>query len=505
LEERARSQKPLNELIEQVEQRTSNLSAIAIDALSADATARCGLPADYDRSDLASLQVALRRHADALAPDEVRRQANRLLEETLPKLMWHFPAWAVTNLSIGSRIPLIPGMFDLSIIDEASQCDIASAIPILFRSRRAGVVGDPYQLAHTTKLTRSRDNMICKRWNVTSIREQRFSYPDTSLFDLFSQTNGVVPIFLRDHYRCASDIAEYANRTFYGSRLRVVTAHDRLRIPAGLKPGIHWTEVTSNFEARRTGCVAPEEVAECKNLLRRLLLEQSFEGTVGIVTLFREQKQLLQQAISSDPQLIDAAMRANLVIDTAHGFQGDERDVMFMSLCSGPGMPTTSLGWLRRNGNLLNVAATRARAVLHVVGNRSWAVQCGIPHVLALARPPAERRRPDMGTDARFESPWERRLYEELVARGLKPIPQYPLLGRRFDLALVEEGRVSIDVEVDGARFHLEPDGSRRRDDIWRDITIRGAGWKVMRFWVHELRDQMEESVERIVTEWNRS
>ena len=109
---------------------------------------------------------------------------------------------------------------------------------------------------------------------------------------------------------------------------------------------------------------------------------------------------------------------------------------------------------------------------------------------------------PTGSVEDRFESPWERRLYYALVERGLKPIPQYPLIGRRLDFALVEEGKQSIDLEVDGARYHLELDGSRRRDDIWRDITVRGAGWKVMRFWVHELRDQMDDCLNKIEKEW---
>jgi very-short-patch-repair endonuclease len=347
--------------------------------------------------------------------------------------------------------------------------------------------------------------MLCKRRGIVSLREQRFSYPDTSLFDLFSQTNGVVPVLLRDHYRCAPEIAEYANRIFYGSRLRVVTAADRLRVPRGFHPGIYWTEVESDFQTRRTGCVASAEVGECQRLLRRLLLEDAFLGTVGIVTPFREQKQLLEQAVFSDPALAEAAMRAQVVIDTAHGFQGAERDVMIMSLCAGPGMPATSLGWLRKTGNLLNVAATRARALLHIIGHRRWAAQCGIPHITGLARPAPDPHAGDGPVGARFESPWERRLYEALIEQGLKPIPQYPLLGRRLDLALVGPEKPSIDIEVDGARFHLEPDGSRKRDDIWRDISIRGAGWRVMRFWVYELRDNMPKCVDGILGEWGKT
>jgi very-short-patch-repair endonuclease len=165
-------------------------------------------------------------------------------------------------------------------------------------------------------------------------------------------------------------------------------------------------------------------------------------------------------------------------------------------------MPWTSFGWLRKTGNLLNVAATRARAVLHVVGNRQWALRCGIKHISALAQPLARPEPREVPFGERFESPWERRLHTALVERGLNPIAQFPLLGRRLDLVLVEQGKVPIDIEIDGARFHLEPDGCRKRDDIWRDITIRGAGWKVMRFWVHELRTNMSGCVDRIVREW---
>jgi len=204
----------------------------------------------------------------------------------------------------------------------------------------------------------------------------------------------------------------------------------------------------------------------------------------------------------SDPQLAQAAARASLVVHTAHGFQGDERDVMFMSLCGGPDMPSKSLGWIRKNGNLMNVAATRARAVLHVVGNRSWAVNCGIPHISGLAfDDPGRSKRLESKRDP-FESPWEKRFHDALVARGMAPIPQYPILGRRLDLALVADGKTPIDIEIDGARFHLEQDGSRKRDDIWRDITLRGAGWRVMRFWVRDLRDDMPTCAKKVESAW---
>jgi very-short-patch-repair endonuclease len=68
-------------------------------------------------------------------------------------------------------------------------------------------------------------------------------------------------------------------------------------------------------------------------------------------------------------------------------------------------------------------------------------------------------------------------------------------------LALVSKN-IKIDIEVDSDRYHRNPDGSRKKDDTWRDIQLMGMGWKVMRFWVYNLRDNMEKCVSEIEKAW---
>jgi very-short-patch-repair endonuclease len=92
-------------------------------------------------------------------------------------------------------------------------------------------------------------------------------------------------------------------------------------------------------------------------------------------------------------------------------------------------------------------------------------------------------------------------LFEALKSKGVESEPQYPVLGRRLDLALVSKVK-KIDIEVDGDRFHRNPDGTRKRDDVWRDILMQGAGWKVMRFWVYQLRENMDNCVNKILKAW---
>jgi len=498
----------IEELVPEVRELSQRLSELASQALPLHLARWTGLPRDANREELASLRAALRGLNQAISDRLDREAVQEALAKSLPLLLNHYPLWAVTNLAVGSRFPLLPGLFELAILDEASQCDIPSAIPIIFRAKRVGVVGDPHQLSHTTKLNGTRDTLLRKRHGLVELQEQRFSYPDTSLYDLFAQTNNINPIFLAETYRGVEGIADYSNEHFYGGRLRVVTLSSRHKIPRGFKPGIHWTEVISPIKsAGPSGCIAPEEVEAVVQVVRAILIENQFEGTLGVVTPFRQQANRLNDRIYQDIP-VEVRRSAHLIVDTAHGFQGDERDVMIMSLCAGPDLPPGSRAFLRETPNLMNVAVSRARAVLHIVGNQSWAARSGIPHLERLATPaqrPLHQENPLRSRWYPHESPWEKVLYDALKARGIEPEPQYPTLGRRLDLALVRGGdhSLKIDIEVDGDQFHRNPDGSRRRDDVWRDIQLQGAGWRVLRFWVYQLREDMEGCVDKILKVWS--
>lgn len=485
---------------------SKRIEQVAERAISLDLDSRTNLDNEINREELDGLRAALKAMRTGLEEDNIRRETTRVLEEKIGHILNAFPCWAVTNLSVGSRIPLVAGLFDLAVIDEASQSDIPSAIPILFRARRAGVVGDPFQLSHSSRLTTARDTILRRKVGLKRVDDVRFAYTESSIYHLFAATNNVSPIFLSETYRSAEEIANYSSHAFYSGRLRVGTDESRLLRPRGVSLGIHWTEITGEIQSGGgSGCYCREEVDEILRLIRVMLLENNFLGTIGVVTPFRQQANRLRDALfESDARLYEALIRARVHIDTAHGFQGDERDIIVFSLCAGPDMPTGSRSFLRETGNLFNVAVSRARAVLHVVGNREWAKRCGIRHVedLALPRERSSGVQPH-GPWHPHESPWEEKLYKALLEVGLEPRPQFPVSGRRLDLALVRDGDrpAKIDIEVDGD-CHRNPDGTRKMDDLWRDIQLQGMGWKVLRFWTYMLREDMGACVERILKAW---
>lgn len=427
-------------------------------------------------------------------------QLRKLWDDSLDAILSHFPLWAVTNLSIAGRLPLRPGIFDYLIIDEASACDIPSALPLLARAKRAVIVGDPAQLHHVTKITVNRERELLKKNGLLKVGIGRFVHRENSLFHLAASSPVASAHLLREHYRCHEEIADYFNQTFYGGRLRILTNVERLRPPRGTRPGMHWTDVKSQIFGAKSGCFSQGEIDAIASHLKSLFEELNFEGTVGIVTPFREQANRLMDRIQKELSS-DIINQANLGAYTAHQFQGDARDVILVSLCVGPDIPPGSLTYLNQTANLMNVAISRARAVCHVFGNREFVNTCSIPHIAALGR--LRKMSADAGNSVgQFESPWEERLFEALFRRGMEPISQYPIAGRRLDIALIKDG-IKLDIEIDGEAFHREADGKRKASDHWRDHQLRGLGWHVKRYWVYQLKEDMEACVDDILRALN--
>lgn len=408
----------------------------------------------------------------------------------------HFPIWSGTALSIPSRIPLVPALFDYVIIDEATTCNIAQALPLLARARHAIIVGDKMQTGMVSDLNPGREREMLSDAGLGAREFSRYAFSQVSLFDLANSLQGARRHILRDHFRCDPEIAEYISETFYSGRLIVRTTQSTLKPPSGTRTGLHWTDVSGPIESAGKGCRSESEALAIAEHVVTLIRKQQYEGTIGVVTPFQKQAQLI--AIELEHRLTyDERTRAALIVGTAHKFQGDDRDLVLISLCYGPDMPRGSEWFLRNNTDWLNVAVSRARAVCNIFGNKTASEQSSIRHIAKLARRVSGSGSDKGAKEPVFESPWERSLYDALINSGIKPVTQYPLAGRRLDLAVISEN-LKLDVEVDGDAYHRDRDGFRKVSDLWRDHVVRSLGWKVRRFWVYELKENMEGCVERV-------
>lgn len=452
------------------------------------------------RTDLTNYYAVVRQlsgeYPGATSYAKLKQQQERLFKR-ISKVL---PVWSVTNLSAGGHFPFSPSVFDLVIIDEASQSDIASAIPLLYRAKQAIIIGDPQQLKHISSIARSQDNQLLERYGLLGEDNLRFSYSTQSLYHC---SRGAVDqdtvTLLNEHYRSHFSIIEFSNREWYDGNLEIRTNYDNLFFPPDGREHIEWLNIVGQTE--RPGNTSALNVPEANKVLD--VLDELFnlykdeKPTMGIVTPFAAQKQYIIEALSKkyDEQLIRSHF---LLANTAHQFQGDERDMVIFSPVISRGAATTTIGFLRSTSNLFNVSITRARSILWVVGDRQACVSAGIPYLKNFVEYIFNKRYKNIDLPrSEFESPNEKRLYEVLKSMGYEPKAQHPVGPYWVDIALQADGK-KLAIEVDGERWHTTLTGERLERDIVRDRNLRIMGWDVLRFWVHELKYDLDNCIKSI-------
>lgn len=292
------------------------------------------------------------------------------LERILPQVS----GWAVTARS-PRRFRDRAALFDLVIVDEASQCSTPDVLPLLFRARRALVIGDPMQLQHITTLQPRQEAESHRGAGLRAswLDEHRFEHRRYSAFHAAAHAAGET-LLLDEHFRCHPDIVAISNRHCYGDRLTVLTEPRSLRRLDGVD-AVQWLDVVGTARRGSNGSWMNGEEAERVHLsVERLLMRLPEGSTVGVVTPFRAQKDLIAERWKNEKRVR---------VGTVHTFQGGQQDVILLSLVAGAGMRPSAVNWLCREVNLWNVAITRARSHLIVFGDRDfWSVRAGMPHAL---------------------------------------------------------------------------------------------------------------------------
>jgi hypothetical protein len=272
----------------------------------------------------------------------------------------------------------------------------------------------------------------------------------------------------------------------------VATRHDRLNSPSRSTPAIRWIAIQGSVTSPGSGALNDPEASAVLAELHRLVIEQGYRGTVGVVTPFRAQANRIRELVEAHPQANVLLDGTQLLVDTVHRFQGDERDVILFSPVISEGITEGAVGFLRKTGNLFNVAITRARAALVVIGDPAAARESGVDYLSAFAAY-VDGLTPDSAPSAGAAdvdsngpeypnvsnphqvSEWERILYRSLWEKGLRPTPQYPEEKFVLDLALFD-GTRKLNIEVDGERYHRDWNGELLRRDQMRNMRMMGTG-----------------------------
>ena len=145
-----------------------------------------------------------------------------------------------------ARIPLVPALFDYVIFDEASQSDIASALPLLARASKAVVVGHPMLLNFVRPLGTAAEHALMDAAGLPKAGRSTFAQSINSLFDFCERLPVANRIFLANQFRSAPAIVDYLNADFYKDRLIDRKSEEHFKPPNGYRPGLAWEDVSGN-------------------------------------------------------------------------------------------------------------------------------------------------------------------------------------------------------------------------------------------------------------------
>jgi len=419
--------------------------------------------------------------------------------------------WSSTLKSLRGTFPLKASVFDYVIFDEASQIDLPSAAPALYRAKKAIIVGDPMQLTHIAGITKDIDFGLAKIHGLTEMKDiypAKTRYCDVSLYKAAENSLPHSSILLTNHYRSEDQIISLCNQVFYERRLKILSTLDYGKFPSSLPLGVQWEDVKGEVYKLPSGSrVNQQEVDVVSKIFQEIWAKISNTNlTIGIVTPYNGQRHAIFQKIQSlVPQEV---LEKRIRILTAHQFQGSEADIIIFSLVISERGNGNSDKWYNIYPQILNVALSRARYLLYIVGDKYFCenrqgILGKIEDVYEKIKD--EEKLEEYDLHAKFDTPTEKIFYEELQKiklekLGYKLLPK--LVAKRYTLDFAIVGKKKIDVEIDGIQHEII-EGMPVLEDVERDEFLKKEGWKVLRFPNFMVLSEMSKIIERLLAELN--
>lgn len=255
-----------------------------------------------------------------------------------------FPIVATTCIS-AHKIGRPKQYFDMVVIDEASQCNTAVSLVPIIRGNNLMLVGDPQQLNPVITLNPQTNDALKKMYYVAD----EYDYIKNSIYKTYLSCDAVsYETLLSHHYRCHNDIIQFSNKKYY---------HGKLKIDSSVKSEAPLVFVDVPKSTTPVRNASPDEA----EVIVRYAANHK-DKKIGVITPFTNQRECIQE-------MLDERGLTNVTCGTVHAFQGDEKDIVLFSLAITEQTGEKSYGWLKNNKELINVAVSRAKEQLIIVGD----------------------------------------------------------------------------------------------------------------------------------------
>jgi superfamily I DNA and/or RNA helicase len=271
-----------------------------------------------------------------------------------------FPIWLAHLADLNAVLPLQKNLFDLVIIDEATQCDIASALPAIYRAKNVLIAGDPNQLRHYSFVSRRHQRELLEQFNLPP--DPMLNYRNQSILDMYiaKATENEQITFLREHFRSTPSLIEFSNQQFYDGQLEVMKSTPKhanhKQIEMLMVNGKRDKKGVNEKEAQAVIC----KLGDLMDSYR----DQVKPPSIGIISPFNSQANHINKLLREKYDLKDIK-KYDIVCGTPYQFQGSEREIILLSfnVCN----DTHHSAFIHAGKpEVLNVAITRAKSFQYV-------------------------------------------------------------------------------------------------------------------------------------------
>ncbi|WP_164959907.1 AAA domain-containing protein [Clostridium estertheticum] len=398
--------------------------------------------------------------------------------ELMPLCQSAIPVWIMSLNRVAENFDPQKNKFDVVIIDEASQAGILS-LSALYLGKKIIIVGDDEQVSPDTVGIKTEEINALIEQHLQGIPNNHLFNGKTSVYDM-AKASGFKPLMLTEHFRCLPEIIEFSNQLSYNGRIKP------LRDASGvaIKPAVIEYRVPNAYKSPDK--INKTEAQHIAAMICACVENEAYKGkTFGIISLLGQEQayeidRLLQ--LNLDPKEYESR---KIQCGTASQFQGDERDVIFLSIVEGPSEKGGPVRLLSEDGNndlarkRYNVAASRAKDQMWVVHSLNPEIDLKPDDIrLRLIK---HAMNPSVDKDEErlkhAESDFEKQVMKSLLNQGYIVIPQWKVGTYRIDM-VIEDGNKHIALECDGEKWHTQDD---LPNDLKRQAILERLGWKFIR------------------------
>lgn len=413
----------------------------------------------------------------------------KIAQEQMEYCKTSVPCWIMPLYKVTETIQPEIGIYDYVIVDEASQLG-PDAIFLLYISKNIIIVGDDKQTSpEYTGIDSNAMTPFINR-HLTGIPYKDFYGTESSFFDHASRfCEG--RIVLREHFRCMPEIIEFSNKLFYasdGKGLFPLKQYSENR----LEPLMHHYCQNGFTEGRNTNIRNEQEAQAISDKIHEIINDERYEGkSIGVISLQGNAQSTLIETILIKQIGEKEFKKRKIICGNSASFQGDERDIIFLSLVTAHNHTRSALT-KDTDERRFNVAVSRAieqvwlfhSVLLEDLSNSNDLRFKLLDHFLnykpstSPISTPIERT---LGNQpAPFDSWFEVDVFNDIVNRGFSVKPQYEVAkGKyRIDLVAFFPDGTKIAIECDGDKWH---GADKYQDDMLRQKVLERCGWQFFR------------------------